>query len=129
MVTASNERIDEGQFSNEWQPRINLQFYDLSHEGVKHFLHLIEPDAHGFLAGCVETVKQSLYSEEVRKDWVARRGKGGNNPARMPTIKSITVCVRPMSGVAYTTSAVLDDHHKEVSKKRKALFTYLVLSP
>jgi hypothetical protein len=85
-------------------PKINLQQYDFSHPGVSHFLQVLEPDAHTFLTKCVDSVVKFLYAGQ------------DDSAFHLPEVTSITIIVRPMGGVAHTTSNILDKKHKEVSR-------------
>lgn len=96
MVTADQ------QSSKEDQLKVHLQIYDVSHPGVSSFLGLLQPDIHTFLSRCWNAVTTSLYNGVV---------------FHAPPIRSITIIIRPMDGIASTTSNILDRQHKEVSEK------------
>ncbi|KAF4302471.1 hypothetical protein GTA08_BOTSDO06164 [Botryosphaeria dothidea] len=78
------------------KPLLRLELRDLSHEGTKAFLaHL---DASQALEEAVSGVLALLYSPH----------------ADMPPVRSITLILRSMGGVAYTTGKDIDNDHKEI---------------
>lgn len=95
------------QTSKEDELKINLQFYNISHPGFQCFLGLLEPDVDAFLSDCLNAVKTFLYNEAA---------------FRAPPIRSITIIVRPMDGIASTTSNVLDSQHKEIHVSADYIF-------
>jgi hypothetical protein len=109
MVTMSEEDMESKGGDNT--PQLNIQLIDTSHKGVHHFLQLVESSPHRYLSECFEMVKKALYSEEARAAWISRREK---NHLSVPKVRSITLYVRPMEGIAYTTGTILDDEHKEI---------------
>ncbi|KAF2205729.1 BSP-domain-containing protein [Delitschia confertaspora ATCC 74209] len=79
-------------------PRLRLQLHDISHLGSQIFLtHSSLPT---LLSTSVSTVLSHLYT---------------SFPAHcIPTTRSITLILRSMPGVAYTTGTDLDPEHKEI---------------
>ncbi|OJD29160.1 plant basic secretory protein [Diplodia corticola] len=78
------------------KPLLRLELRDLSHEGAKSFLaHL---DASQVLEEAVSGVLQVLYSPH----------------SDIPPVRSITLILRSMGGVAYTTGKDIDSDHKEI---------------
>ncbi|KAK7757886.1 hypothetical protein SLS62_000264 [Diatrype stigma] len=83
-------------------PKLRLQINDLSHAGSTIFLSAV--DASSVLASGVQTVLRALYgSPDSKKDC--------SNP---PPTRSVTLILRDMDGVAYTTGSDLDSDHKEI---------------
>jgi hypothetical protein len=83
-------------------PKINIQCYDISHAGANNFLEMLQPDPHAFLSKCLDAVVKALYISP------------GHAKFHLPDVSSITIVVRPMSGVAHTKGNILDNKHKEV---------------
>ncbi|KAK8223109.1 peptidase of plants and bacteria-domain-containing protein [Phyllosticta capitalensis] len=78
------------------KPLLRLELRDLSHDGTKTFLdHL---DATSVLDEAISGVLDWLYSPH----------------SIIPPVRSITLVLRPMGGVAYTTGLDLDPDHKEI---------------
>lgn len=81
-------------------PKLRLQINDLAHAGSAIFLSAV--DASSVLASGVQTVLRTLYGSPDSKD---------SNP---PQTRSVTLILRDMDGVAYTTGSDLDSDHKEI---------------
>ncbi|KAI1147340.1 BSP-domain-containing protein [Nemania diffusa] len=82
------------------KPRLRLHLNDLTDEGTSIFLASISPSA--LLPSAVAQVQKALY---VHPDAAFH----------MPSTRSVTLIVRPMDGVAYTTGIDLDpEQHKEI---------------
>ena len=81
------------------QPKLRLDIYDLTHAGALRFQEYIQPVK--VITDAVTTVLQSLYEPFI-----------GHLPH--PPVRSISLILRPMGGVAYTTGTNLDDEHKEI---------------
>ncbi|KAF2193231.1 BSP-domain-containing protein, partial [Zopfia rhizophila CBS 207.26] len=80
------------------KPLLRLELRDLSQPGAQAFLHLLH--ASSALEDAVSTVLRLLYT---------------NLPTHcIPPTRSITLVLRSMSGVAYTTGLDIDDDHKEI---------------
>ncbi|KAG0649204.1 hypothetical protein D0Z07_4491 [Hyphodiscus hymeniophilus] len=81
-------------------PTLRLEIRDLKHAGAQSFLvAVIASDA---LATAVKSVLNFLY-------------KSPNSPTTtVPPTRSVTLVLRSMPGVAYTTGSDLDSDHKEI---------------
>ncbi|KAF2821113.1 BSP-domain-containing protein [Ophiobolus disseminans] len=80
------------------KPLLRLELRDLSSDGSRAFLRLIH--ASHALQDAVDAVLRYLY-----KDMHA---------SSIPPTRSITLVIRDLEGVAYTTGLELDDDHKEI---------------
>ncbi|KAI4153567.1 MAG: hypothetical protein LQ340_002232 [Diploschistes diacapsis] len=81
------------------QPKLRFEVRDLSHPGALLFLEKVNPTR--AISDAVTIVVQSLYEPFT-----------GDVPS--PAVRSITLVLKPMGGVAYTTGNELDDDHKEI---------------
>lgn len=81
-------------------PKIRLEIRDLSHPGASLFLSAVE--ASSVVTSSIHTVLRSLYLSP------------SNPTTTAPPTRSVTLILRDMPGVAYTTGTELDDDHKEV---------------
>lgn len=81
-------------------PKLRLEIRDLNHNGAGIFLHAI--NAASTFASCVQDVLQKLYISPSHPHY-------GPPPTR-----SVTLVLRDMGGVAYTTGSDLDNDHKEI---------------
>jgi hypothetical protein len=81
-------------------PTLRLEIRDLGHAGAQNFLSaVIASDA---LATAVQSVLALLYQSP-------------NSPrTTVPPTRSVTLILRSMPGVAYTTGSDLDSDHKEI---------------
>ena len=80
-------------------PPIHLRVHPITHSGAKSFANHV-PDIGTVLEDAVYTCWKLLYNNEIHL---------------LPTtIRSITLYVRPMGGVAYTTGNWLDGENKEI---------------
>ncbi|KAF2683957.1 plant basic secretory protein, partial [Lentithecium fluviatile CBS 122367] len=80
------------------KPLLRLELRDLSSEGSRVFLRLLH--ASYTLEHAVDTVLRQLYS--------------GLEKHCIPPTRSVTLVLRSMGGVAYTTGLDIDDDHKEI---------------
>lgn len=80
------------------KPLLRLEIRDLSSDGARAFLRLVH--ASKTIEHAVHTVLNLLYA--------------GLNKSCIPPTRSVTVVLRDMDGVAYTTGIDLDDDHKEI---------------
>ncbi|KAF1942264.1 BSP-domain-containing protein [Clathrospora elynae] len=80
------------------KPLLRLELRDLSSDGSFAFLRLVH--ASHALSHAVDTVLMHLYT--------------GVSPSHIPGTRSVTLILREMDGVAYTTGLALDDDHKEI---------------
>jgi hypothetical protein len=82
------------------EPKLRLEIRDLRHPGAKAFLDALE------LVDCfseaVTNVQRLLYFQPACPT------------TTLPTTRSVTLILRDMGGVAYTTGSDLDDDHKEI---------------
>ncbi|KAF2970685.1 hypothetical protein GQX73_g2933 [Xylaria multiplex] len=82
------------------QPRLRLHLNDLTDDGTSIFLSSISPSS--ILPSAVSRVQKALYVHPTRG-------------YHIPSTRSVTLIVRPMDGVAYTTGIDLDpEQHKEI---------------
>jgi len=95
-VTTISKPIPKPTFP---QPKLRFQCHDLTHPGALAFFDHVHPVT--ILSDAVVTVLQTLYEPFAGQ-------------MRLPTVRSITLILRPMGGVAYTTGNDLDDEHKEI---------------
>lgn len=77
-------------------PKLRLHLDDLGHDGSSIFLSNIKGNED--LDTQVQNVLNLLYTKECKR----------------PGTRSITMVLRPMDGVAYTTGTDLDPDHKEI---------------
>ena len=80
------------------KPLLRLELRDLCSDGSRAFLRLVH--ASSALESAVDTVLRLLYTD-VEKSCI-------------PPTRSITLVIRDMDGVAYTTGLDIDDDHKEI---------------
>ncbi|MCJ1332890.1 hypothetical protein MMC10_009584 [Thelotrema lepadinum] len=80
-------------------PKLRLEVRDLSHPGAIAFLGSL--DATKAVSDALTVVVQSLYEPFM-----------GDVPS--PAVRSITLILKPMDGVAVTVGNELDDDHKEI---------------
>ncbi|KAK7427402.1 hypothetical protein QQZ08_006008 [Neonectria magnoliae] len=81
-------------------PKLRLEIRDLAHPAAKHFLDAVNPA--DCLARAAQNVLTLLYSSPSCPT------------TTLPPTRSITLILRDMPGVAYTTGSDLDSDHKEV---------------
>ncbi|KAI6709723.1 hypothetical protein PZA11_002018 [Diplocarpon coronariae] len=81
-------------------PKLRLEIRDLSHGASYTFLQAV--NASKALAECVQVVLSLLYHSP------------NEQTTTVPATRSVTLILRPMEGVAYTTGSDLDDDHKEI---------------
>ncbi|KAF1836444.1 BSP-domain-containing protein [Decorospora gaudefroyi] len=81
------------------KPLLRLELRDLSSAGSHAFLRLTH--ASHALEHAIDTVLQHLYT-------------GLDASTCIPGTRSVTLVLRAMDGVAYTTGLALDDDHKEI---------------
>ena len=76
--------------------KIRLEIRDLDHAGARKFLSAVH--ASDAISEGITNVLRKLYL----------------SPHDAPPVRSVTLILRAMSGVAYTTGSDLDDEHKEI---------------
>ncbi|KAK5660418.1 hypothetical protein OQA88_12961 [Cercophora sp. LCS_1] len=81
-------------------PTLRLEIRDLSHPGAPKFLTSI--DASAVLSSAVSNVQRLLYHTP------------SDPHTNVPPTRSVTVILRSLDGVAYTTGTELDPDHKEI---------------
>lgn len=81
-------------------PKLRLEIRDLNHEGAEEFLAAVV--ASKALATSVRSVLSLLYHSP------------DSPTTTVPPTRSVTLILRPMEGVAYTTGSDLDSDHKEI---------------
>jgi hypothetical protein len=91
--TATTLPIRKHKFDN---PKLRLHLNDISHEGSSIFLSNIKGNED--LEQQVQNVLNLLYTPSCER----------------PGTRSVTIILRPMDGVAYTTGIDLDSDHKEI---------------
>ncbi|KAF9870058.1 pbsp domain-containing protein [Colletotrichum karsti] len=81
-------------------PKLRLEIRDLNHPAAPHFLSAV--NASTALATAVHSVLNLLYESP------------SCTTTHVPPTRSVTLVLRDMGGVAYTTGSDLDDDHKEI---------------
>ncbi|KAJ4421591.1 hypothetical protein N0V85_000118 [Neurospora sp. IMI 360204] len=81
-------------------PKLRLEIRDLDHPGAAKFLGAV--NASTLLSDAVKNVQRLLYRSAADKHTTC------------PPTRSVTVILRDMDGVAYTTGTDLDPDHKEI---------------
>jgi hypothetical protein len=81
-------------------PKLRLEVRDLTHRGADTFLSSVH--AGKALAISVQHVLGLLYEHP------------GSRTTTPPPTRSVTLILRPMDGIAYTTGTELDSDHKEI---------------
>ncbi|KAG4432530.1 hypothetical protein IFR05_011988 [Cadophora sp. M221] len=99
-ISSKPEDISSSKASEFPLPKLRLEIRDLAHEGSPTFLKAVI--ASKALVKSVQSVLSLLYHSP-------------NSPTTtIPTTRSVTLILRSMPGVAYTTGSDLDDDHKEI---------------
>ena len=81
------------------KPKLHLKVLDLDHAGAQVFFANVNPTI--ALSRAVEVVLSLLYEPSLANKHI-------------PPTRSITLVLRSMAGVAYTTGSDIDDDHKEI---------------
>ncbi|PMD50273.1 BSP-domain-containing protein [Hyaloscypha bicolor E] len=81
-------------------PKLRLEIRDLNHAGAEAFLQAVI--ASNALSVSVKSVLELLYHSP------------DSPTTTVPPTRSVTLILRPMDGVAYTTGSDLDSDHKEI---------------
>ena len=81
------------------KPKVRLEIRDLTHPGARVFLDNV--DVASILNDAVSTVLRTLYPQHSEKELI-------------PPVRSVTLVLRSMETLAYTTGTELDDDHKEI---------------
>ncbi|KAH8166237.1 hypothetical protein CIB48_g2000 [Xylaria polymorpha] len=99
-TASSTSDVSESSTKEFPQPRLRLHLNELTDAGTTIFLSSISPSS--LLPSAVSRVQKALYVHP-------------NREYHMPSTRSLTLIVRPMDGVAYTTGIDLDpEQHKEI---------------
>ncbi|PNS16865.1 hypothetical protein CAC42_4829 [Sphaceloma murrayae] len=132
---AVNNTASEGQTAPETghatsdrelpRPILRIELRDLRHEATKAFLNHIDPATD--VANLVETVNEILYypgkasHSPTTTSTPSSSTDNDQKPIRphphkphIPPTRSVTLILRDMDGVAYTTGIDIDDDHKEI---------------
>ncbi|PNY26037.1 Uncharacterized protein TCAP_04031 [Tolypocladium capitatum] len=83
-------------------PKLRLEVRDLAHPGAPLFLDSV--NATRCLTTAIANLLRLLYTTPP----------AGPGSATVPPTRSVTLILRDMSGVAYTTGSDLDNDHKEI---------------
>jgi hypothetical protein len=94
---------DTSKVTPQRKPLLRLELRDLSSSGSRAFLRLVH--ASSALQDAVDIVLKLLY-----KDLAV---------SCIPPTRSVTLIIRDMDGVAYTTGLDIDDDHKEINLSTK----------
>lgn len=101
---ASDNRESGGEPSSPTSsfplPKLRLEVREMMHPGAHRFLSRV--DASALLPVAVANVQRILYS------------KPADRTTNLPPTRSVTLILRDMDGVAYTTGSELDPDHKEI---------------
>jgi predicted SprT family Zn-dependent metalloprotease len=97
-VSPASSSISKKPHPKAPKPLLRLEFRDLSHQGAKNFLQCHGFDCGTVLEEAVNGVLNLLYSAH----------------SHIPPTRSVTLILRSMPGVAYTTGRDIDDDHKEI---------------
>jgi Peptidase of plants and bacteria len=82
----------------QYKPVLRLHFNDATHPAIHSFVTLV--DCTHLLPNAIKHVLNHLYTPYGRE--------------QIPPVRSVTIILRKMGGVAYTTGLDLDDMHKEI---------------
>ncbi|KAI9374950.1 hypothetical protein BJX61DRAFT_531929 [Aspergillus egyptiacus] len=95
-------------------PKFRLHIEDLRHPASRFFLSLI-PDLASTLETALSNIIQYLYTPPTAPSTAAAGRKPASTfEACVPPTRSVTVLLRDIGGVAYTTGKELDNDHKEI---------------
>jgi hypothetical protein len=98
------------------QPKLRLHVETLRHPATASFLTLI-PDVASTLDTALHNIVKYLYSSPLHSLSVNPSNQKTRSPSFSPSIpptRSVTLHLRDIDGVAYTTGTELDDDHKEI---------------
>ncbi len=90
-------------------PKLRLEIRDLVHPGAGVFLR--NADAAAVLAKGIADIYSLLYPSTAAASTTTAASAFVSTP---PPTRSVTLVLRDMGGVAYTTGSDLDDDHKEI---------------
>ncbi|OTA94778.1 hypothetical protein M434DRAFT_394437 [Hypoxylon sp. CO27-5] len=92
-------------------PRLRLHIQDIAHEGSSIFLSSI--NASTVLPSSIRSIHKHLYSSSTTTTSTTTFSSS-SPPTHPPPTRSVTLILRDMDGVAYTTGTDLDADHKEI---------------
>ncbi|KAI1459328.1 BSP-domain-containing protein [Annulohypoxylon moriforme] len=123
--TAPNQTPDEEKDQKSVDiPRLRLHIEDLSHTGSAIFLSSVQAPA--VLKSSIESIHKHLYgfpfssspspssASSPPQPTTTTTTFPPSFPTHPPKPRSITLLLRPIPGVAYTTGSDLDSAHKEI---------------
>lgn len=111
LVTATREAEPSSTTKSSFpKVKLRLELRDLSHKSTDLFLKNFN-SAKDF-AHLVETVEKQLYTCPSHKNASTRLPMPSHR--RIPGTRSVTLILRDMDGVAYTTGSDIDNDHKEI---------------
>src|ERR1700712_6008379 len=100
QTNPSSSKDDEEEQSTPFDlPKLRLEVRDLTHPGAAIFLGAVN------ISSCFETAVRNVLK------WLYTSPTNPHTNA--PPTRSVTLILRDMGGVAYTTGSDLDDDHKE----------------
>ncbi|KAH6631892.1 hypothetical protein F5144DRAFT_572456 [Chaetomium tenue] len=95
------EPVSESSASQSFsKPKLRLKIQDLDHPGAAKFLNSVNSAT--VLSTAINNVLRLLYKSPSEKH------------TTVPPTRSVTLVLRDMGGVAYTTGTDLDNDHKEI---------------
>ncbi|KAL4915544.1 hypothetical protein BDW62DRAFT_188414 [Aspergillus aurantiobrunneus] len=103
-------------------PKFHLEIHDLRHPASQFFLVSI-PDLASTLETALSAIIQNLYTPPTPDTATTTAAPTNTTPKRkhrptftpsLPPTRSVTVLLRDVGGVAYTTGKELDNDHKEI---------------
>ncbi|KAF7174293.1 hypothetical protein CNMCM5623_006857 [Aspergillus felis] len=100
------------------RPKFRLHLNDLRHPATLSFISLV-PDVASTLETALKTIVRQLYtppslSPNESSNTSAKKYPRPSFTPCIPPTRSVTVLLRDIDGVAYTTGIELDDDHKEI---------------
>ncbi|KAF7597648.1 hypothetical protein BBP40_000126 [Aspergillus hancockii] len=93
------------------KPKLRLHVNDLRHSGCNTFLSLV-PNLAFTLDNALAAIIEHLYT--VPRPTAATTAPTPIFTPSVPPTRSVTIFLRDIGGVAYTTGTELDDDHKEI---------------
>lgn len=93
-------------------PKLRLHVQDLRHPAASAFLSLL-PNVESVLDTALAAIIEHLYTSPAASQPGTNTPLSSFTPTVPPT-RSVTLVLRDLDGVAYTTGTELDDDHKEI---------------
>jgi hypothetical protein len=103
LLSSSHPPLDSSKVIPQRKPLLRLELRDLSSAGSRAFLRLVHASI--ALQDAVDNVLRFLYKDM--------------HVSSIPPTRSVTLVIRDMDGVAYTTGLDLDQDHKEIHLNTK----------